>query len=160
MREKMKDKTVCFTGHRRIPDAQYNELHRRLENVIVALVESGHRFFGAGGALGFDTMAAQTVLALKKQYPYIRFILVLPCLSQAKKWKKPDQIVYERIKAQADKIVYTGREYTKDCMHRRNCYLVDCSSICVCYLTKSTGGTAYTVNYARRRGVKIISMIE
>lgn len=34
-------------------------------------------FFGAGGALCFDTVAAQTVIRLKDKYPKIRLILVL-----------------------------------------------------------------------------------
>ena len=35
-------------------------------------------------------------------------------------------------------------------------YLVDNSNVCVCYLTEDTGGTAYTVNYAIKSGLKVI----
>lgn len=42
-------------------------------------------------------------------------------------------------------------------MHKRNRYLVDNSSVCVCYLTEDTGGTAYTVNYAIKSGLKVIN---
>lgn len=65
---------------------------------------------------------------------------------------------YERIKAQADKVVYTAQQYTSGCMHRRNRHLVDNSSVCVCYLTKDSGGTAYTVQYAERQELKIINI--
>ena len=41
-------------------------------------------FYGAGGALGFDTLAAQTVLDMKKEYPQLRLILVLPCEDQTR----------------------------------------------------------------------------
>ena len=122
------------------------------------MIDRGIRFFGAGGALGFDTLAAQTVLRLKKKYPDIKLILVLPCLTQARGWPTEDVEEYERIKAQADKVIYTAQEYTKGCMHKRNRHLVDHSSVCVCYLTKDNGGTAYTVDYAEKRGLEIINL--
>lgn len=154
----MRERTACFTGHRSIPAGQSRILHQRLENVITRLVEKGYRFFGAGGALGFDTMAAQLVLTLKAQYPHIRLILVLPCLSQTKFWNVPDKAVYTRIREQADKVVYISQAYTGECMLRRNRHLVDCSSVCICYLTKATGGTAYTVRYAQKQGLEVINI--
>lgn len=154
----MRDQTACFTGHRRIPAEQYDIIYERLKITIVNLIERGYRFFGSGGALGFDTMAAQVILAMKKQYPLIRLILVLPCLSQAKGWSEYDYTVYEHIKEQADKVVYTSLRYTRECMHRRNRHLVDNSSACICYLTEMYGGTAYTVHYARDQGLEIINI--
>jgi len=156
----LKERTVCFTGHRKIPPERMDTLARRLKNILVDLIENGYRFFGAGGALGFDTLAAQTILDLKASYPHIKLILVLPCLSQAKSWSSYDQEVYENIKVAADKVVYTSHEYSKGCMHKRNRHLVDNSSACVCYLTEKTGGTAYTVEYAQRMNLRIINAAE
>ena len=65
---------------------------------------------------------------------------------------------YEHIKAQADKVVYTSREYTKGCMFKRNRHLVDNSSVCICYLAKEDGGTAYTVNYAWQKGLEVVNV--
>ena len=86
----MRDKTCCFTGHRQLPEKYKDEIASKLENTIKSLIHSGYRYFGAGGALGFDTLAAQTVLRLRKSYPQIKLILVLPCLSQADKWRPSD----------------------------------------------------------------------
>ena len=119
------------------------------------LILSGYRYFGAGGALGFDTMAAQTVLLLQHEFPQVKLILVLPCLSQADRWAEGDRKVYEDIKQRANKVVYVSQEYTKDCMFRRNRHLVDYSSACICYLNRQTGGTAYTVGYAMEKGLWI-----
>ena len=47
------------------------------------LIKNGYSYFGAGGALGFDTIATQTVLHLKERYPHTKLILVLPCIDQA-----------------------------------------------------------------------------
>lgn len=154
----MIDKTVCFTGHRMIPADQYDAIRRRLMSTIIRLIGRGYRFFGAGGALGFDTMAAQAVLALKIRYPHIRLILVLPCVLQAKNWSEHDRAVYENLKARADKVVYTSIEYTKGCMRKQNRHLVDNSSACICYLTRASGGTAYTVEYARKKGLEVINI--
>ena len=135
-------------------------LARRLKIILIDLIETGYQYFGAGGALGFDTLAAQTILELKADYPHIKLILVLPCLSQADGWSSHDQDIYEHIKTAADKVVYTSREYSKGCMHKRNRHLVDNSSICVCYLTENTGGTAYTVEYAKRMNLPVINAAE
>lgn len=76
-------KTCCFTGHRKIPPENFDEISRRLENMIIQLIENGYVCFCAGGALGFDMLAAQTVIKLKMMYPYIKLILILPCKNQA-----------------------------------------------------------------------------
>ena len=154
----MRERTCCFTGHRDLPTKEQKEIAARLEQIITSLIDRGIRFFGAGGARGFDTLAAQTVLKLKSNYPNIKLILVLPCLTQTQGWRPNDISEYERIKAQADKVVYTSQEYTKGCMHKRNRHLVDHSSVCVCYLTKQNGGTAYTVDYAKKHGLGIINL--
>ena len=151
----MRKHTCCFSGHRRIPDEDLLIIKQKLMGAITSAIKDGYIFFGAGGALGFDTLAAQTVLELKKQYAHIRLILVLPCLSQARYWREQDISEYERIKRSADKVIYTSQEYTYDCMHKRNRHLVNNSSLCICYLKEQSGGTAYTVNYAESRGLTI-----
>lgn len=156
----MRLQTCCFTGHRFLPENQKGKISLALESAVLSLIHSGYRYFGAGGALGFDTLAAQTVLRLRQNYPDIRLILVLPCVSQADKWPPADIAVYQEIMGQANKIVYTSHEYTAGCMFKRNRHLVDHSSVCICYLEKSTGGTAYTVDYARKCGLKIINLAE
>ena len=61
-------------------------------------------------------------------------------------------------KGLADKVVYTEQAYTRGCMHKRNRHLVDNSSVCVCYLNRESGGTAYTVDYAGKQGLEIINL--
>jgi uncharacterized phage-like protein YoqJ len=155
----VRNKTCCFTGHRKIPPEQYIMIAKRLKTEIIRLVEDGYVYFAAGGALGFDTMAAKAVLELKETTcPQIRLILVLPCKTQTRGWDMDDVVVYEDIKARCDKFVYTSEEYTRGCMFKRNRHLVDNSSVCICYLTESKGGTAYTVNYANEKGLSITNL--
>lgn len=155
----MRNETCCFTGHRNIPENEYGVILAGLEKAVVDLILKGVRFFGTGGALGFDTMAAQTVLKLKNQYPHIYLILVLPCRTQTKGWKEADRRIYEHILSKADKVVYIADEYERGCMQRRNRHLVDNSAYCICYQTKETGGTAYTVRYAQQKGLRLIRLI-
>ena len=84
----MRSKTVCFTGHRELPADDLPKISKRLEDALATLIEQGYRYFGAGGALGFDTLAAQAVLRLRERYPQIRLILVLPCLNQTRGWPR------------------------------------------------------------------------
>ena len=155
---KKRMQTCCFTGHRHLPPEEQAEIANRLERVISALYQKGIRYYGAGGALGFDALAARTVIRLRENCPGMKLILVLPCLTQTRGWRLEDVTEHERIKGQADKVVYMAQQYTPGCMHKRNRHLVDHSGVCVCYLTKESGGTAYTVNYAKRHGVEIINI--
>lgn len=150
----LRAKTCCFTGHRNLSNEDKLKLAVRLRKFIEKQIRAGVVFYGAGGALGFDTLAAQTVLDMKQEYPHLRLILVLPCKDQTRGWRSED------IKRRSDKVVYVSREYTPDCMYRRNRHLVDYSGTCICYLTRSTGGTAYTVDYARKKGLRIINIAD
>ena len=150
--------TCCFTGHRVIPQKDQISLEQRLNNQITDLINQGIVYFGAGDALGFDTLAAQVVIKLRKSYPHIKLILVLPCETQADRWNLSDKKTYDNIKHRADKIVYISKQYTNNCMFIRNRHLVDNSSKCVCYLIREQGGTAYTVNYAKNCGLEIINL--
>ena len=85
-----KSVTACFTGHRKIPPIESSVVSENLRKTLVQCIENGYCYFGAGGALGFDTLAAQTVLELKKEYPHIKLILVLPCQNQTRGWKSTD----------------------------------------------------------------------
>ena len=154
----VREQTCCFTGHRELPVWGREELAAKLEDTITGLIDRGIRFYGAGGARGWDTLAAQTVLRLKGRYPHIKLILVFPCRTQTRGWPAADVQEYERIKALADKVVYTSQAYTRGCMHKRNRHLVDNSSVCVCYLNRESGGTAYTVDYAKQQGLEIINL--
>lgn len=156
----MRERTCCFTGHRNIAPEQQLVVAKRLYHVVEQLVLTGYCYYGAGGALGFDTMAARCVLNLREKYPQIKLILVLPCISQTRGWAKEDVEIYEEIRRHADKTVYTSYEYFSGCMLKRNRHLVECSSVCVAYQRESRGGTAYTVNYARQQGLRIINLAE
>lgn len=155
----MNEKQVCcFTGHRNLPEWEKNSMRQKLEAVTREFAAAGIRTYCAGGAVGFDTLAEQVVLELKKEFPQIRLVLVLPCRQQAKYWPEWDKAVYQDILRRADELIYVSEEYTKGCMQKRNRRLVEMSTICVTNLSRPTGGTAYTAAYAAKRGLSIINI--
>ena len=158
--EDNKTKTACFTGHRQIPAEEEEKIRARLDEVIADLIGQGIECFAAGGALGFDTMAAQAVLRAKEKKPHIRLILVLPFPEHGRRWSESNRNVYEEIKSQADEIEYATERYTRFCMFARNRRLVERACVCVAYQTKDTGGTAYTVEYAQSKGLRIINLAD
>ena len=113
-KEEQRKKTCCFTGHRRISATEYETVKYRLHETIIRAIRNGYCYFGTGGSWGFDMLAAQTVLELKKHYTNIYLILVLPCKAQTKYWSYDNKKEYDRILNSADKVVWTSEEYTFD----------------------------------------------
>ena len=150
--------TVCFTGHRNIDFNKAVLIPSRLKALMEELIARGARSFRAGGAIGFDMIAALCVLELKEKHPYIRLDLKLPCKSQADAWSEPDKKAYRYILSQADSIEYVSENYVSWCMHERNRRLVNGSQVCIAYLLQSKGGTAYTYNYALKKGIEVINL--
>ena len=155
----MKNITCCFTGHRAISNEMKIYLHARLESEIEKLINMGITRFCTGGALGFDTIAALSVIRKRMVYPHIKLILILPCKEQSRGWSNTNKEIYEDILRCADEVTYVSEDYTRYCMMLRNRALVDASSVCICYMEKQSGGTAYTVNYAEKSGLEIINLI-
>ena len=151
--------TAFFAGHRKLP-ADTEQISVALEKELTSLIESGYRFFGAGGATGFDMVAALSVLKLQERHPHVRLILVLPHRAQAKRWNKKDTAMYDDIKSRADKVVYISDEFTRDCVYRRNRHLINWSSVCICYLSREDSGTEKTVRFARKEGLQVINIAE
>ena len=152
-----KEKTACFTGHRELKEP-FEVVYAKTVEVVEKLIHQGYKFFGAGGARGFDALAAEVVLELKAKYPHIHLILVLPFYKQyehEKNWKTAEIAQHEKHKKLASKVVYTQEVYSSGCYYKRNRHLVDFSSICIAYQYKSTGGTAYTTKYATEKGVYV-----
>ncbi len=148
-------KTCCFTGHRMLSEQARDQLPLIIHNKIFELTARNCQTFVTGGALGFDTIAARVICQAKEYFPYIRFVMVLPCKTQADRWPEQDKIIYHHCIKAANKVIYVGEEYTSGCMFARNRKMVDMSDICVAYCRSQRGGTAYTVNYAQRKNLEL-----
>ena len=157
----VQEKTCCVSGHRQIAEGERDPLANAALTVMESLMtEQGVDTFLLGGALGFDTLAAQLVLLLKHINPQLRMVLVLPCQNQDKYWSPTDRAIYRDMIQRADDVIYTAAAYHNGCMQKRNRYMVEHSRFCLCYCQKSTGGTAYTMQYAVKKGLTVINIAE
>ena len=148
-----KEKTACFTGHRVIDPSLQDTVLTNTKRVIAALYKKGYRCFIAGGAIGFDTIAANAVLSARDYYGDIRLELYLPCKGQDAKWSNEQKEEYQRILSLCDEYKFISEVYTPGCMHERNRAMVEASSACVAYIKQDRGGSAYTVDFARKNGL-------
>ena len=151
--------TACFTGHRpaQLPftvardSVRYNRLANLLDYYIVYLYRAyGVTTFISGMALGVDMLAAERVLALRSPELPLKLICALPCEEQAHKWQPADRSRYLKICDAADEVIYIDKEYTADCMQKRNRFMVKSSAYCIAVWNGDTGGTSSTVRLARK----------
>ena len=151
-------KTCCFTGHRIIKITP--ELVQRLKDTIVKLIEQGVTDFYNGGAIGFDTLCAETVIALKGEYKDIKLHMLLPCPPEehAKRWNKAQIAKYNEILKAADSVTVLSEHYTEDCMKQRNKRLVELADCCICYYNNPRSGTGQTVRMAREKGIDVLNL--
>lgn len=152
--------TACFTGHRSL-QLSYKEtlLHRLSEFLEGLIVYRGYRYFGNGGAIGFDLLAADAVLALKVKYPQVKLIMVLPCPDQTQKWVDTGAVDhYQKILKAADKVTYTSEKYTDACYAIRNQHMVSNSSLVIAYCYREGSGTGQTVRMAREAGLEVVNL--
>lgn len=155
------EKTCCFTGHRKLPVEELPQIRARLRDIIAYMVrEKGVDTFIAGGALGFDTLSAQAVVQARAEDPRLRLVLAIPCRNQDLKWGPKDKAVYQTLLHQADEVLVLSDEYTNTCMRERNCFMVDHSAYCVCYLENRSprSGTAFTAEYAQGQGREVVNL--
>lgn len=151
-----KDLTVCFSGHRKII---HKNIEASLEKIITALASEGFKYFGTGGAKGFDFVAARAVLKAQETFKDIKLIIVIPCKDYYDSWPEEEKQKYAEILQKADKVKVLSDYYYRGCMQVRNKHLVDSSSVCVYYKYTDTGGTAFTVDYATKKGLITIGVI-
>ena len=156
--------SVCFTGHRELSPEECALVAARLPALLRRLsAECRTRDFYAGGALGFDTLAALAVLDLRdgKHLP-VSLRLILPCRDQSSRWSLEDRAVYAEILTRADSAAVMSPAYYNGCMLVRDRELVDRADLCVCCLRPGceTGGTAYTVRCAHRAGIPVINLLD
>lgn len=152
-----KEYSCFFTGHRRLPKNRIEAIKELLKQKIKYFIENkGVESFIAGGALGFDTLAAMTVIELKEEYPFIKLYLYLPCNDQSKLWSAEDRYTWRMIMTKADGYKYvTDGPYTDGCMQKRNYKMADDAGYGIAYCVMARSGTGMTVSYAEKGGVVI-----
>ena len=140
--EEKQIKTCVFTGHRELPS---DFPKKKLKEEIKKLIALGVDTFLCGMAIGFDLLAAETVLSLKRKYPHVKLVACIPCIGQEKYFSKSDQKRYASAVKKADEKVILSDSYYRGCMQVRDKYMAERGDVMIAYCTKKEGGAAYTV---------------
>ena len=159
-----KEITCCFTGHRpsKLPWGQNeNDLRciavkQELASRLEGIYETGFRHFMCGMAIGCDMYFAEAVLTLREKHPDVSLEAVIPCGSQPDRWAKPLRMRYTSLLDRCDSVKVLQIMYSRDCMMRRNKYMVDNSSLLLGCFMGIPGGTMNTIVYAERSGLKVV----
>ncbi|MBP3360262.1 MAG: DUF1273 family protein [Clostridia bacterium] len=154
-------KTCFFTGHRVISTKKRDKAVSWLREEILNKINDKVTVFIAGGAKGFDTMAAEQVIDMREDYSCIKLHLYLPCTNQDAQWNEDERRRFEEIKKSADKIYYiTEGEYVKGCMRKRNLAMVEAADCGIAYLVNGCSGSAQTVKMAVKKGIKVVNIAD
>ena len=145
--------TACaLTGHRELDKDFTSEVLRKQ---LYDLVERGVTTFYCGMAIGFDLLCAREILEIKKYFP-VRLVACVPCADQAKKFSAYWRNVYNMILPRADEKIVLHPTYISGCMFERNRYMVDRADVLYADCNDTRGGSAYTVDYARQKGIPVL----
>lgn len=164
----MKENGVCcFTGHRPTklpfgPDESHPKC-KQLKSILRAEIDGCYRascvpvYYRNGTWV--DQICAEIVLDLKKEYPQIMLECAIPYEGQAIQWSVEQRERYFGILEKCDEETMLQTRYTKDCMQKRNRYMVDHSNHVLAVWDGSfRSGSGQTVRYAQKMG-KIITII-
>ena len=123
----------------------------KIRDAIVELIEkNGLTEFLLGGMGQFDMICARILCELKKKYRFLRVYLVIPHLG----FRVTDIECY-------DEIIFPQElegVFFKQCIPRRNQYMVDHAAVAICYVKHSWGGAYQTYRYAKEKGLYIIDI--
>ena len=147
---KGREKVVALTGHRELIDFDENALLYELER----LIEEGYTAFLCGMARGFDLLALKLLVGLKQKRP-LYLEACVPFEGHEKSFSAATRQLYRELLAVCNRKTVLYPAFCPGCYLARDRYMVDYADLVLAHCVKETGGTAYTVNYAKKRGVPV-----
>ena len=135
---------VTFSGHSEV--YQQEAVSRWLKDVVERLISQGADMFLVGGYGTFDSLACATVWEMKKQYPHIESVLVLPYPDKRVDTSRYDGTTYLPIEN-------VPRRYA---IVHRNQWMIEKADVVVAYVTHDWGGAAAMTRYASKKKRRVI----
>lgn len=155
----IKSISCCFTGHRKIPDGELDAIIARTEGKVRELISAGITRFLVGGAVGFDSETAKLLFRLRAtEFPDIEVVLIYPFDGYTSRWNDAQKEDGAHLLPMYSDVVRAAPAASRGAYLKRDRLLVDGASCCIAYCTKGNGGTAYTVRYAKSRGVPVFNV--
>lgn len=160
----------CFTGYRpsKFPfklygsNSEYVKFENALVEGILSLISMGCDTFYTGMAMGFDIVAAEAVLLLKKANTRldIKLVCVVPFRGQGECFNDYWQGKYNNILSGADEIITLSECYHTGCYQVRNKFMVDNCDYVLTWFDGKSGGTRNTLNYAASKQRQIFNVYD
>lgn len=160
MEEKNNICTICGPRPHKLPlSLKLDKLLAALEDEIRRAYAYGYRVFLSGSAMGVDIWAGEIIYRLKEDLPFIQCHIYMPYEGQANHWNDEWRKRYFNLHEVSDEVYCLQFDYTSDCMHKRNRVMVDKSSrVIAVHDGTQKGGTAYTIGYAKEKGIEIVTL--
>ncbi len=161
MPECRREHTCCFTGHRDISEAACPDIEERISFAVRRMLEKGVTCFCFGGAVGFDTLAAECVLRMRDEgLAAVSAVLIVPYdgYHEARDRSPQERARYLGLLPRFDAVLSTRPSPSRWMFWERDRDLVDRSAYCIAYLTRPDSGTGYTVRYAEKKGLSVINI--
>lgn len=150
--------TVCFTGHRALPEEgtpAYARLVTALDAAIDDAIAAGCTAFIAGGAAGFDTLCAERVLLRKAKTGAVTLSVYLPYAGFGSGFPAPERKRALRVREACDRTVVVSERAYALCYAMRNKRMVADADAVIAYLREPKSGTGQTVRMAKEKGVPV-----
>lgn len=144
----MKPLACALTGHRVLPK-DFDE--KRLSDELEAFIGEGYSLFFCGMAEGFDLVALKALISLRARYSF-EIEACVPYRGQENRFSSEMKALYRALLPECDRETVFFDRYTDGCFLVRNRYMVDGADCVYAYCLRETGGTAYTVRYAKSKG--------
>ena len=141
----------ALTGHRDLPE---NFDINRLYDLLEEIIRDGYDTFYCGMARGFDLLALDCLVSLRGKYP-LKLIACIPYAGQDSNYTEKEKEMYRSLLAWCDEKNVFSDHYFNGCCQTRDRYMVDEADIVVAYCTKNSGGTAFTITYAQKKGKEV-----
>ena len=145
-----KNKTALFIGNRDC----YQVKEADIEQAIINAIDNGIEIFLNGGQGYFDQTGALIVHRLKKRYPHIKSILVIPY----RDFKVFNDSLFDEIIYPFEAHTFSYYTYKSGSL-KRNRWLVEHSCAAICYVYRA-GGALKTLDYAKKQSLMIIDLLK
>lgn len=137
----MRQKTCAFTGHRtRDLKREKAEAAKAAAVAVAEAYRDGCRRFVFGMAEGCDEMFFYAALNLQRAHPKIKLVAAMPYRGA----------YGDRYTALCDEVHYSFDDYTPECFHVRDRWMVNEADVVAgIYDGNAAGGTTYTLRMAQ-----------
>lgn len=144
------EKICCFFGHGDTDSDIFKILYSEIEKHIT---QFNIATFYVGGYGSFDRMSVVILNEIKRKYPYINIVHVLAYLPIEKTNEYKTSLYSSTIYPNGLEIVPQ-----KFAITYRNRWIVEQSDCLITYVRTSYGGAYKALQYAKRKGKKIVNL--